>query len=376
MSAINNALIIGGGFSGMVAAMEMRKHGIEVDLVERDKSWRPEGAGISLGAATLRALKHLGVYDEFLKVGHVSTGADLLAPTGDLIAHITGGAVVGSDVAGEGGVLRPKLAKILSDRVVELGANVILGNSFESFKQHENHVQVTLTDGTDKAYDLVIGAEGLNSKLRPQLFPEAPEPAYVGQGVWRAVLPKPADLENTRMWISDDTKMGVNPCSNDEMYIFITEVRPTHEHIDPAQWADIMAKLIKPFPDPFVQKLIPDLYSENARIDYRPLHNLLLPVPWNNGRIILIGDSVAATTPHLASGACIGIESGIVLADEIANNDDLQTALNAFHKRRFERCKMVVENSARLAEIEINKGDKKEHAQLMSESFRILAQAI
>lgn len=376
MPAVNKVLIIGGGFSGMATAIELRKHDIEVDLVELDASWRPEGAGISLGSATLRALQQLGVYEDFQREGHASDEAELLAPNGAHIALITGGKVAGSDITGEGGILRPKLGKILSDKVLELGTNVRLGSTFETIEQHDDHVSVTFIDGTKGDYDLVVGAEGLHSKLRESFFPDAPTPAYVGQGVWRAVLPKPNNINNTKMWLSDDVKIGVNPCSNDNMYMFITESRPDRERIDPSRWADIMADLIKPFPDPALQALIPHLYEEGSNIDYRPLFNLLMPAPWNKGRVVLIGDSVAATTPHLASGACIGMESGMVLADELHRNSELQLALNAFNERRFHRCEMVVKNSARLAEIEIQHGDKREHGQLMSDSFRALAQAI
>ncbi|SBS29487.1 FAD-dependent urate hydroxylase [Marinomonas spartinae] len=376
MSAVNKVLIVGGGFSGMATAIELRKHDIEADLVELDTSWRPEGAGISLGAATLRALEKLGVYEEFEKEGHHSTGADLLAPHGALIAHISGGGVEGSEVTGEGAILRPKLGKILSNKVLELGTNVFLGNSFETIEQDEHQVHVTFLDGTKKDYDLVIGAEGLHSKLRGQFFPNAPTPEYVGQGVWRAVIPRPSEINSTRIWLSDDVKIGVNPCSDANMYMFITESRPTKDHIDPILWTNIMADLIKPFPDPALQALIPHLFEEGANIDYRPLFNLLMPAPWNKGRVVLIGDSVAATTPHLASGACIGIESGIVLADELHRQSTLQAALDAFHERRFKRCELVVKNSARLSEIEIQHGDKQEHGQLMKTSFQAMAQAI
>lgn len=376
MSAVKRVLVIGGGFSGMATTIELRKRNIEVDLVEQDASWRPEGAGISLGAATLRALDQLGVYEHFKEVGHNSTGADLLTPTGQLISHISGGNTVGSDIGGEGGILRPELGKILSEKVIELGTNVFLGTTVEELIESDEQVKAVFQDGNEKFYDLVIGAEGLHSQLRKKLFPHQAEPKYVGQGVWRAVLPKPQELTNTRLWLSDNTKVGVNPCSDSEMYMFITEIRPTLDFIEPNDWPNIMAGLLKQFPDPFIQALIPHLYEERANIDYRPLFNLLVPTPWNKGRIILIGDAVAATTPHLASGACIGIESGMVLADELAKKSDLQLALNAFHERRWERCRMVVENSARLSEIEVNHGDKQEHGQLMMNSFAQLAQAI
>jgi len=158
--------------------------------------------------------------------------------------------------------------------------------------------------------------------------------------------------------------------------MFITEDRPTKEHIDQATWPEVVAGLMRPFTDPIIQSLIPEISKPEAAIDYRPLANLLVPTPWNRGRVVMIGDTVAATTPHLAAGAGIGIESGIVLAEELARNDDLQTALDAFHARRWPRCELVVRNSERLCHIEIEGGDKAEHAQIMRDSAIALAQPI
>ena len=116
--------------------------------------------------------------------------------------------------------------------------------------------------------------------------------------------------------------------------------------------------------------------SEESGIIFRPLEWLLLPRPWYKGRVVLIGDAAHATTPHLASGACIGIEDAIVLAEELDRAVDVTSALAAFEARRWERCRLVVENSVRLAEIEITGGDPGQHAKLMRESFMALAAPI
>src|SRR5207342_1453982 len=71
-SAAQRILIIGGGFSGVAAAIELRKLGADVDLVEIDPGWRSYGAGISLGGATLRAFRQLGVLDDFLREGNAA----------------------------------------------------------------------------------------------------------------------------------------------------------------------------------------------------------------------------------------------------------------------------------------------------------------
>ena len=66
MSGVRRVLVIGGGFSGTSAAIQLRKLGIEVDLIEIDAGWRSYGAGITLNGATLRALGFVGVLPEIM----------------------------------------------------------------------------------------------------------------------------------------------------------------------------------------------------------------------------------------------------------------------------------------------------------------------
>jgi 2-polyprenyl-6-methoxyphenol hydroxylase-like FAD-dependent oxidoreductase len=221
----------------------------------------------------------------------------------------------------------------------------------------------------------VIGADGLYSKVREAMFPEAPKPRYSGQAVWRAVLPHPPEVTTATMWMGPRIKPGVNPVSKTEMYLFVTEPRPTNEHVDPATFATHLRGLLADFPAPTVQA-IREQINEQSQIVFRPLEELLMPRPWSTGRVVLIGDTVHATTPHLASGACIGIEDALVLAEELGRAGPVGQALQAFETRRWERCRMVVQNSARLGEIEVTGGDKEEHARIMRESLMALAQPI
>eukprot|EP01042_Synura_sphagnicola_P013539 gene13539-17169_t len=86
--AAQRILIIGGGFSGMAAAIDLRRHGAQVDLVEIDQEWRNYGAGISLGGATLRALRQLGVLEAFLREGSAADGVRLCLPHGPQVAEL------------------------------------------------------------------------------------------------------------------------------------------------------------------------------------------------------------------------------------------------------------------------------------------------
>ena len=368
-------LVIGGGFSGMSAAIELRKIGASVDLVEIDPGWRSYGAGITLAAATLRAFDQLGILDEFLKHGNVAEGGEFFTASGHKIADMTAPRLARPDVAPVGAIMRPMLAEILAKATRACGANVKLGATFTQIADGPDGAKVTLTDGASATYDLVVGADGLNSQVRKLLFPDAPAPRYTGQCVWRAVLSRPPEVQALQMWIGDKVKVAVNPVSQTEMYMFVTEDRPANAYLDPKQFAPKLKALLAQFSSPLVQEIAASLGPE-SRIVFRPLEGLLLPRPWSKGHVALIGDAVHATTPHLGAGAGIGIEDAIVLAQEIARRENLAAALKAFEDRRFERCRMVVENSLRLGEIEVTNGDHAEHAGIMRKSVMALAEPI
>ncbi|USX17610.1 FAD-dependent oxidoreductase [Oxalobacteraceae bacterium OTU3REALA1] len=375
MSALKKALIVGGGFSGMAAAIELRKRGIEVDLLEIDPQWRSYGAGISLGGPTLRAFGVLGILERFLQHGYAADGVDLYTPDGVHLAQLPTPRIAGDNVPGGGAIMRPMLAKLMAEATLEAGVNVRLGCSFTSLTQDDDGVDVELTDGGKHRYDVVIGADGLYSKMRVLLFPDAPKPRYSGQGVWRAVLPRPADLVRTTMWIGPKVKTGVNPVSQTQLYLFVNEDRESHCHIPMDQQPEMLRALLAPFQAPLMRQIREQIGAQ-SQVIYRPLESLLLPHPWYRGRVVLIGDAVHATTPHLASGACIGIEDGLVVAEELGRAASVDEALRRFQERRFERCRMVVENSDRLCEIEVKGGDKQEHAAIMRASMMTLAQPI
>jgi 2-polyprenyl-6-methoxyphenol hydroxylase-like FAD-dependent oxidoreductase len=267
------------------------------------------------------------------------------------------------------------LSRILADATRAAGVAVSLGCTVDALVQDAAGVDVGFSDGRSARYDAVIGADGLYSRTREMLFPDAPRPQYTGQAVWRAVLPRPHEVDTATMWIGPRVKPGVNPVSKTEMYLFVTEPRPVNERVEPAQFAPLLRALLEPFTAP-VLRAAREQIGEGSQIVFRPLEGLLLPRPWSQGRVVLIGDAVHATTPHLASGACIGIEDALVLAEELDRHAAAAAAFAAFEARRWERCRMVVQNSLRLGEIEIAGGDKDEHARIMRESLMALAQPI
>lgn len=372
MSTVRKVLVIGGGIAGMCSAIELRKRGIEVDLVEIDQDWRVYGAGITIGGPTLRAFGEVGVLDEIIQQGWVADGCTVAMSNGTVIAEIPTPRVAGPDVPGAGAIMRPLLARILSKATLASGANVRLGVTFDTIEQSAERCHVAFSDGSKGDYDLVIGADGVLSKTRATVFPELPVPAYTGQGCWRAVVARPASIAHAHMFMRGDMKVGVNPVSHDEMYLFLLEKNPEDAFIPVETWPARLAELLTGFTG--VIGDIRDGLNADSRIVYRPLHNLLVTAPWHKGRVVLIGDAVHATTPHLASGAGISVEDALVLAQELAQDVSVEQALSRFTERRFDRARLVVESSQRLGVLEAagTPEAKAEHGRLMGQAMGAL----
>lgn len=369
MQAAHHILIVGGGIAGMCAALELRKRGAHVDLVEIDPHWRVYGAGITLSGPTLRAFAQVGVIGDIMREGSCNDGLDVTLPDGRKIGHIPTPRLL-PEVPGGGGILRPVLARILREHTLASGTAVRCGTSFGRIEQQADGVQVEFTDGRSARYDLVIGADGLHSKVRQAVFPGAPQPAFTGQGSWRAVVPRPPEVERAFMAVGKQVKAGFNPVSKDEMYLFCTERRDTPDHLEESRWPGELKRILAEFGG--LVGALRDGLGADARVLYRPFFAVLQPPPWHRGRVVLIGDAVHATTPHLASGAGIGVEDAIVLAEELARHASLEAALQAFTDRRYERCRLVVHNSLELGEMERRNAPKEEHEQLMRQSMAAL----
>ncbi len=367
MQLVKKALIVGGGIAGMCTAIELRKRGVAVDLLEIDPQWRVAGAGISINGAALRALNTIGVVDEVLRRGAGSDGVSLRTAAGTVVGSIPAPRIAGPEIAGAAGILRSVLASILSEATLKAGVSVRLGVTLDTVAAGANgELLVRSSDGQEARYDLLVGADGLYSTLRSKHFPEAPAPKYTGQGSWRAVVPRDPETDGVSIYMGKSTKVGVNPISRDGMYVFCLDHRLTNERVPEEQWRDLLTGLLMEFSGPMER--IRQNIKDSALVVYRPLESLLVSPPWNNGAIVLVGDAVHATTPHLAAGAALGMEDAIVLAEELDRAPSIEAAATAYAKRRFERCRMVVENSLRLGEIEIAGLQTDEHARIMRES--------
>jgi 2-polyprenyl-6-methoxyphenol hydroxylase-like FAD-dependent oxidoreductase len=348
---LEKVLVIGGGIGGMSAAIALAQAGYAVELIEQDPNWGVLGAGLTVLGSTLRALGHLGVLDEVMREGYFAYGNNIYSYKGNLLTTRPGMKMPDVDLPGGGGILRPTLHKILAAAIEREGVVVRLGVTYQELTQTAEHVDIKFSDGSSGQYGLVVAAEGLVSKLRGMLFPNAAQPKFTGQGCWRLVTDRPDEIDKSSFYVGGPVTVGTVPVSQSQMYVWILEHVPGNSWVDPETQHLKLAELLKDFGGVVGQ--LRDELGPDSTIVYRPLEAVLQPAPWYNGRVLLVGDSAHATTPHLASGAGIGVEDGVVLAQELLRANSIEQALEAHMQRRFERCRLVVESSIEIGDVEM-----------------------
>jgi 2-polyprenyl-6-methoxyphenol hydroxylase-like FAD-dependent oxidoreductase len=374
MAAVEQVLIVGGGPAGLSAATVLGKRGLDVELVELNEELRPLGSGLTMMGPSLRALRSVDeqALEECVRLGAGHHAVGFGNVHGEILERQPMPQPAGPEYPGGFGIMRPVFWGLLADAAKRAGTNIRLATTLERIDQHDGGVDVAFTDGSSGTFDLVLGCDGVHSKVRDLVFPEAPEPFFTGQTVWRAVVPRAPGLEDLVMFYGPRLKAGCNPVSDEEMYVFVVENTPEVTRPDREDWPEMIQSLLTEFEGTVAWAR--ERMTNPDKIDRRPLQAILMQPPWYRGRVLLIGDAVHATTPHLAMGAGIAIEDAVALGDALESSDELESALAAFMERRWERCRLVVENSLQLGEWEKHPGDPAAPAGLMNESYAALAQ--
>jgi len=368
-----SVLIVGGGIAGMSMAILLRRRGLTVEIAEIDPNWKVYGAGITITGPTLRALRRVGVLDEVLKVGAGWAGGYVFTKFGEKITELNT-LPLEDGVPATGGILRPELHRILSEATIASGARVRLGVTVHALTQFDSGVGVSFSDGATGRYDVVVGADGIFSKVRALILPDAPKPKFTGQACWRILAERPEGFDRSHVYMAEDGKCGFNPVSPTHMYMFLLEHVPDNPWRAPETLPHILYGLMEGYGG-----IVPGIRAtvrENPSINYRPLEGMIVPRPWYRGDVVLIGDTVHGTTPHLASGAGMAVEDAVVLDEELGRHDDPRMAFEAYQNRRYDRCELIVTSSLRLGELEMTRGSPREHTELMASAIKTLREPI
>jgi 2-polyprenyl-6-methoxyphenol hydroxylase-like FAD-dependent oxidoreductase len=367
-----NALVIGGGIGGLCAAIALGRAGHRVTVIERDPEWSVYGVGIIQQSNVVRAMESLGMLDSFLAAASGFDAVEIFVPDGTMVARVPSPRLVEGRPANVG-IGRKALQRVLAGGARANGATIRLGLTAASFEERSDRLHVVFSDGAEGDFDFAVGADGLYSQTRATILPDADSPEFTGQAVWRYNFPREPGLDALRVY-NGPMGVGLVPMDATTMYLYATTPEPDNPRYPTEGLAATMrGKLANCAPK--IRELAAQV-TEDEGVVYRPLEGMLVRGPWHNSRVVLLGDAVHATTPHLGQGAGMAIEDAIVLAEEIGRHADLDAAFTAYRERRFERCRYIVKHSLAICHGQLGKGPPIDNHKATTEMFAVVSQPI
>lgn len=337
-------LIVGGGIAGLSLDLALRGGPWQVELVERGAGSSRLGAGLAVQPNAMRALGSLGVAAAVERAGAVIHRFQYRDQHGPLLCDVDLDDVWG-DVGPFVGITRAALHDVL--RLDANRSRSRMGRSATSVRQCDGRVAVTFDDATAADYDLVVGADGINSDVR-RFAIDRSRPAYAGQMAWRSVAwMRPGALEGVQFWLGSDRFFGLCPAGDGITYGFgNVTCASQHDPVDGRKRR--LIERFRGFGAPVREYLAAvecDRDIHCAPVEWLP------DVTWRNGRVVLIGDAAHAMSPMMGQGGCMAIEDALVLADELRRDRDIPAALAAFAARRRPRVDWAREQSQALGEL-------------------------
>jgi salicylate hydroxylase len=334
-------LVVGGGIGGITAVLALRQRGVDVQLFEQAAAFGQVGAGLQVSSNAAKILRRLGLGDELKKVATYPDGRDYRGwDTAERLYYTPLGqkaeAHFGSPYyAAHRAELLDVLLTGLTDRT-----GITMGSRVERIDQDTKGVTLTLADGATAHGDILIGADGIHSTIRGQLFGKE-LPRYTGNVAWRGLVPAERvahlDLGSVvGVWMGPNRSIVQYYVSAGKTFNWIGISRssePARESwLAEGKVEDALAEYDGWHPT------IRTIIAETPKVLRQALYDRE-PLPdWQVGRVVLMGDAAHPMMPFYAQGGAQSIEDAYVLAGCIAEGQDKPLeALARFVKMRQPR---------------------------------------
>ncbi|CAL2090856.1 FAD_binding_3 domain-containing protein [Tenacibaculum sp. 190524A02b] len=348
-----NIAIIGGGIGGLTTALCFEKLNIPYTLYEKTPVIKEVGAGIWLPPNALQVFEWIN--PQLLKaIIDSGNSLDVIRLADHQLKSISNSEQTFvkekfgyTTIAIHRGTLQKILLNFCDQK------NIQLNKGFEKYSiNSDTSFNIHFSDNTIVKSDSILGADGLNSKVRNQLFPKS-NLRYSGQTCWRGIsnFTLPNELTNVgfTLW-GKQLQFGVSKIAQDKVYWFAVKLSPpNYKGID--NHKEHLLHLFSEF-TPIVNQLISNTTVE--KIIKNDIYDLNVLSKWHNGEICLLGDAAHGMTPDLGQGGAQAIEDAYFISNFLKRYRlNFNTAYNEFYKHRKPKVQHLVRQSRFTSKIAI-----------------------
>ncbi|MGE3690290.1 MAG: flavin-dependent oxidoreductase [Novosphingobium sp.] len=344
--------VIGGGIAGLTMALALRQAGLDCTVHEAAQQLRPLGVGINLLPHAVRELTELGLLQDLRAIGVEIGGLDY---------HMTDGRKVWSETRGiHAGYNWPQIAihrghfqLFLRDKVIDVlgGEALRTGQALTGFEQDDAGVTLHFREGDPLRADVAIGADGIHSQVRRQLYPHEGRPIWNGVSLFRSTTRLPAGSFGPRMlWAGHSgQKFIAYPIrreGGDLLLNWVCDLRSGEPGSEPFEdWNRIADKqdLIPRYDGwHWPGADIPEILEASGDVFEFPMVDRD-PLPrWSHGRVTLVGDAAHPMYPIGSNGATQAIIDARALAYHLATAPNPVTALARYEEARLAPTRAIV----------------------------------